>query len=97
MMMMHARQARQLLGVGPGASRAQIEAAFRAEARKAHPDAGGSGASFARLVEARAALGGGLGAGRGVPTTSRATTRWARRRRRLARRLRRLRGERRVA
>jgi curved DNA-binding protein CbpA len=42
-----------VLGVGQHAPRAQIEAAYRELARKAHPDTGGSNAAMARLNAAR--------------------------------------------
>lgn len=42
-----------VLGVPPFASLDQIEAAYRAKARVAHPDAGGSDHEMARLNEAR--------------------------------------------
>lgn len=41
------------LGVSPGASRTEIEQAFRERARQIHPDAGGSTAAFRRAKEAR--------------------------------------------
>lgn len=37
------------LGLGPDATRADAEAAYRARARSAHPDAGGSDEAMARL------------------------------------------------
>ena len=43
----------QILGVGSQATRAEIEAAYRARARTAHPDTGGSNAAMARLNAAR--------------------------------------------
>ncbi|HRN83247.1 MAG TPA: DnaJ domain-containing protein [Hyphomicrobium sp.] len=43
----------EILGVSPSASIADIERAFRAAARKAHPDAGGSTAAMAELNAAR--------------------------------------------
>ena len=42
-----------VLGLRPNASRAEIDAAYRAKARKAHPDAGGSDAAMAALNRAR--------------------------------------------
>lgn len=43
----------EILGVSPAASIDEIERAFRAAARKAHPDAGGSSARMAELNAAR--------------------------------------------
>lgn len=43
----------QVLGISERASRAEIEAAFRAKAKVAHPDHGGSHAAMARLNAAR--------------------------------------------
>lgn len=43
----------EILGIAPTASAAEIEAAFRAKAKTAHPDAGGSDAAMARLNRAR--------------------------------------------
>lgn len=43
----------QILGVGMQATRQEIELAYRAKARTAHPDAGGSDAAMARLNAAR--------------------------------------------
>lgn len=43
----------QVLGVGNQATRAEIDAAYRAKARTAHPDTGGSDAAMARLNAAR--------------------------------------------
>lgn len=43
----------EILGVSPAASIDEIERAFRAAARKAHPDAGGSTARMAELNAAR--------------------------------------------
>lgn len=48
-----AAQARQLLGVREDASEADIRAAFRDRAARAHPDAGGSAAAMQALVRAR--------------------------------------------
>ena len=42
-----------VLGVRPGASRSEVEAAYRMEARRAHPDTGGSNAAMAELNRAR--------------------------------------------
>lgn len=42
-----------MLGVGPSATAADGDEAFRRLARGAHPDAGGDPAAFARLVAAR--------------------------------------------
>jgi hypothetical protein len=42
-----------VLGVSPNATRAQVEDAFRAQARAAHPDAGGSHDAMARWTLAR--------------------------------------------
>ena len=51
--------ARALLGVSSSADAEQIKRAFRAKAREAHPDRGGTPAAFRRLVEAQnAALAG---------------------------------------
>jgi len=49
-------EARRLLGVGPGASEAEVERAFRRQARGAHPDHGGDAARFRDLTEARRVL-----------------------------------------
>ena len=48
-------EAATLLGVS-GQDRDEIETAFRAQARDAHPDAGGSAERFRSLVEARRLL-----------------------------------------
>ena len=48
--------ARAVLGIGPGANRADIEIAFRSAAKRAHPDAGGTSDSFRQLCEARTLL-----------------------------------------
>lgn len=48
--------ARRVLGVGPGASIAQIETAFRTRALTTHPDHGGDAESFRELVDARRVL-----------------------------------------
>jgi len=41
------------LGLKPGATKDEVEAAFRAQAKKRHPDAGGSTEAFQRLERAR--------------------------------------------
>jgi len=46
-------RARAVLGVGAGASAAEIRAAYRDRAARAHPDAGGSAARMAELSAAR--------------------------------------------
>lgn len=46
------RTAWEVLGVDPGAPAAVIEAAYRAQAKKAHPDTGGSAAAFRELQAA---------------------------------------------
>jgi DnaJ domain len=43
----------EVLGLDPGASRAEIERAFRDRAKKAHPDAGGNDNAMAELNIAR--------------------------------------------
>ncbi|CAN5256627.1 hypothetical protein BH18ACT4_BH18ACT4_12340 [soil metagenome] len=48
--------ARRLLGVGPGATRDEVEAAFRRQVSRAHPDRGGDGDAFRLLVAARLVL-----------------------------------------
>ncbi|MGE3142230.1 MAG: DnaJ domain-containing protein [Hyphomonadaceae bacterium] len=50
---MSAMEARTILGVGPGASSADIRAAYRAKMTRAHPDHGGSHEQAARLNAAR--------------------------------------------
>ncbi|MDX1401068.1 MAG: J domain-containing protein [Kiloniellales bacterium] len=45
-----------LLGVPPNASRKEVSKAFRANAKKLHPDCGGSAEAFQRLLEARDTL-----------------------------------------
>lgn len=42
-----------VLGLKPGSSREQIEAAFREAARQHHPDAGGDAAQFIEITRAR--------------------------------------------
>jgi curved DNA-binding protein CbpA len=44
------------LGIKPGASSDEIEAAYRQKARFAHPDAGGSTEAMQRLNDARRKL-----------------------------------------
>lgn len=43
----------EILGVRPGATRDEIEAAYRSRAKRAHPDAGGSTSAMADLNRAR--------------------------------------------
>ena len=45
-----------VLGLKPGSSREEIEAAFRDKAKKAHPDAGGSNEQMAKLNVAKTEL-----------------------------------------
>lgn len=49
-------EACEILGVGPKAKPDEIEAAYRAAMKRAHPDAGGSTEQAARINEARALL-----------------------------------------
>jgi hypothetical protein len=49
-------EARRILGVGPGADQAEIEAAFRRLMQRAHPDLGGTSGLAAQLNAAREAL-----------------------------------------
>lgn len=46
-------QARRILGVGDDATEAEVQAAYRARMRSAHPDQGGSADEAARLNAAR--------------------------------------------
>ena len=50
------RAPHEVLGVAPNAPRSVVEAAYRALARSAHPDAGGSAATMAALTAARDSL-----------------------------------------
>lgn len=50
------KEARDLLGVGEGAGRAEIEAAYRRLMLRVHPDHGGTDALAARLNAARSRL-----------------------------------------
>ncbi len=50
---MSTTEARDILGVGPGATRPEIEAAFRRLMQRAHPDHGGSAGLAARINAAR--------------------------------------------
>ena len=50
---MSADEARRILGVGPDASRAEIQAAYTRLMRMAHPDAGGTAGLAAQLNAAR--------------------------------------------
>jgi DnaJ-domain-containing protein 1 len=43
----------RVLGLSPTATRADVKHAFREQARKHHPDAGGDAARFRELVEAK--------------------------------------------
>lgn len=49
-------EAREILGVGPGASREEIQAAYSRLIRAVHPDAGGTSGLAARLNAARDTL-----------------------------------------
>ena len=53
---MTVEEARDVLGVGPGASDEEIEAAYRTAMKRNHPDHGGSGWLAAKINEARALL-----------------------------------------
>ena len=46
-------EAAAVLGIAPGASRAEIDAAFRRAARASHPDLVGESGAFLRATEAR--------------------------------------------
>ena len=53
---MNRRDARQLLGLSPAYTPAEVEAAYRARVRVAHPDRGGSAEQFRALTESRRIL-----------------------------------------
>ncbi len=53
---MSAAQARSILGVGPTASRGEIEQAYRRLIRRVHPDVGGAAGLAAQLNSARDVL-----------------------------------------
>jgi len=53
---MSASEARGILGVSPGATRSEIESAFRRLMLRAHPDHGGSAGLAAKINAARARL-----------------------------------------
>jgi hypothetical protein len=68
-MQMPLAEGMQLLGVPPGYTREDINAAFRRMAKLAHPDAGGSGELFRRTVQARDRLLDSLGIQETAPAT----------------------------
>ncbi len=53
---MSVEEAREILGVDAGASEAEIEAAYRAEMKRAHPDQGGSDWMAAKVNQAKDTL-----------------------------------------
>ncbi len=53
---MNRRDACQLLGLSPACTPAEVEAAYRARVRVAHPDRGGSAEQFRALTESRHVL-----------------------------------------
>ncbi len=53
---MNRREARELLGLPPVYSAADVEAAYRARARHAHPDHGGTAEAFRAITESRRIL-----------------------------------------
>lgn len=53
---MNRHEARQLLGLPPAHTAAEVEAAYRARVRLAHPDRGGSAEEFRALTESRRIL-----------------------------------------
>jgi acetylornithine/succinyldiaminopimelate/putrescine aminotransferase len=56
--------ARRLLGVSARATAAEVDVAYRAAVRTAHPDVGGDAARFAELTAARRVLAGPASASR---------------------------------
>jgi rRNA maturation protein Nop10 len=66
-MRMALTEAMALLGVPANFSKEDVLAAFRREAKKAHPDAGGTAEMFRRLVEARDRLLASLGTSAPAP------------------------------
>ena len=57
---MDSMEAYQILGLQPGASREEVQAAYRRLIQRVHPDHGGSSYLAARLNQARGVLLGGL-------------------------------------
>lgn len=51
------RQAREILGLPPVYQTAELEAAFRRQARRTHPDNGGDADAFEAVTEAHRVLG----------------------------------------
>ncbi len=66
-MQMPLAEAMALLGVAPDYSKDDVLTAFRCEAKKAHPDAGGTAVMFRKLVEARDRLLAALGTSAPAP------------------------------